>query len=151
MRKLVAAALAILLPAAGLAEEYATFRDAELMVRQAALFLKKEGKRKAFAAFNDPRGPFAYRDLYVTVLDLGGRCLAHGAKRELIGKSLIAEKDVDGKELVKERIQMAKDQGRGWQEYKEQDPVTGQPEPKLAYFKRVGDVVVACGAYKTKR
>jgi cytochrome c len=149
MRKLaVAAAIATLLPVAALAEEYATTKDAELMVHQAVAFLKKEGKEKAFPVFSDPKGRFAYRDLYIMVYDMTGTCLAHGAKKERIGKNLMEEKDVDGKQFVKERIEIANQHGKGWQEYKFQNPVTKKVEQKVAYFEKAGDVVVVCGAYK---
>ncbi len=39
-------------------------------------------------------------------------------------------------------------QGKGWTEYKFQNPATGKVEQKVAYAERVGDVVVLCGAYK---
>jgi signal transduction histidine kinase len=149
MRTLVAvAALAVLVPAAARPEQFATTKDAEMMVHNAVAFLKKEGKAKALAEFSDPKGRFTYRDLYIMAYDLEGKCLAHGAKKERIGKSLIEERDVDGKQFVKERIQIAKQHGKGWQTYKFQNPVTKQIEPKVVYFERVGDVVVVCGAYQ---
>ncbi len=149
MRKLAAAAaLAALLPLAAVAEEFATTKDAELMVHQAVAYLKKEGREKALAAFSDPKGRFAYRDLSIMAYDMSGTCLAHGAKKERIGKNLMDERDVDGKQFVKERLEIVKQHGKGWQEYKFQNPVTKKVEQKIAYFERVGDVVVVCGAYK---
>jgi cytochrome c len=130
------------------AEEVASTRDAELLVRQAVSFLRKEGKAKALEAFSDPKGRFAYRDLYVMAYDLDGKCLAHGAKKERIGKNLLEEKDADGKQFVKERVRIAKEHGRGWQDYKFQNPVTKKVEQKVAYLERVGDVIIASGAYK---
>jgi signal transduction histidine kinase len=151
MRKLAAlAALTLLVPVASRAEEYATTKDAALMVRHAVAFLKKEGKEKAFAEFNDPKGRFTYRDLYIMVYDLNGKCVSHGAKKERIGKDFLEEKDVDGKQFVKERVEIAKRNGKGWQEYKFQNPLTKRVEQKVAYFERVGDVIVLCGAYKKK-
>ncbi len=146
----VAAALAALLPLAAVAEEWATTKDAELMVHNAVAFLKKEGKEKALAAFNDPKGQFAYRDLYIMAYDLNGTCVAHGAKKERVGKNLMEERDVDGKQFVKERIDIVKKHGKGWQEYKFQNPVSKKIEQKVAYFERVDDVIVASGAYKGK-
>jgi cytochrome c len=149
MRTLAALALAFfLVPAASHAQEYATTKDAEMMVHQAVAFLKKEGKDKAFAEFNNPKGRFTYRDLYIMVYDLEGKCLSHGAKIERIGKSFMEEKDVDGKQFVKERMRIAKEHGKGWQEYKFANPVSKKVEQKVAYFERVDDVVVVCGAYK---
>ncbi len=149
MRSLVAAAaLALVVPTAVRSEEVATTKEAELMVHQAVAYLHKEGKAKAFEVFDDPKGRFTYRDLYIMVYDLSGKCVAHGAKRERIGKVLLEDKDVDGKQFVKERVRIAKEHGKGWQEYKFQNPATGKVEQKVAYLERAGDVIVVCGAYK---
>ena len=148
MKKLIALALFASLPLAALAQERATTKEAETMVHRAVDFLKKEGKEKAYATFNDPKGAFTYRDLYIVVYDLEGKCVAHGAKKERIGKNLSEDKDADGKQFVKERVEIAKKDGKGWQEYKFQNPATKAVETKVAYLERVGDVIVACGAYK---
>lgn len=148
MRRLVAVAVAAALPLAALAEERASTKEAEGLVHQAAAFLKKEGKDKAFAAFNDPKGPFTYRDLYIAAYDMSGKCVAHGSKKERIGKSALEEKDADGKQFVKERVELAKGAGKGWQEYKFQNPVTKKVEQKVAYVERVDDVILVAGAYK---
>ena len=142
-----AAALLAFVPAA-LAEDRATPKEAEVMVHKAIEFLKKVGKEKAFAAFDDPKGPFTYRDLYIMVYDAHGTCLAHGSKKERIGKSRIEEKDADGKQFVKERLEIAKKDGKGWQQYRFQNPANKQVELKVAYFEQVDDVIVVSGAYK---
>ena len=133
---------------AAAAEERASTKEAELLVRKAVEYVKKNGNEKAFAAFNDPKGPFTYRDLYVTVYDLDGKCLAHGQKKERVGKNLMGDKDPDGKAFVAERVRIAKEKGSGWQQYKFTNPETKQVEDKVAYFERVGDVIIACGAYR---
>jgi hypothetical protein len=53
---LVLAVRAAVLPSSVRAEEFATTKDAELMVHQAVAFMKKEGKVKALATFSDPAG-----------------------------------------------------------------------------------------------
>jgi signal transduction histidine kinase len=149
MRTLAALALAVLLaPAPARPQQVATTKDAELMVHQAVAFLRQVGKEKAFAEFDDPKGRFTYRDLYIMVYDLDGTCVSHGAKKERIGKNFLEEKDVDGKQFVKERVRIAREHGKGWQEYKFQNPLTKRIEQKVAYFERVDDVIVLCGAYK---
>ena len=149
MKKLLAAAtlLLALWPAAR-AEERATTKLAEAMVHKAVEFLKKEGPEKAYATFSDPKGIFTYRDLYITVYDMNGKCLAHGANKDRVGKSLINDKDADGKLFVKERVEIAARDGKGWQEYKFLNPANQKVEIKVAYLERVGDVIVVCGAYK---
>jgi signal transduction histidine kinase len=144
----VLAVLAVLAPSPSRAQDRATTKDAELMVHHAVALLKKVGPEKAFAAFEDPKGGFTYRDLYIMVYDLNGKCVSHGAKRERIGKSFLEEKDADGKQFVKERVKIAKEHGKGWQEYKFDNPVTKKVEQKVAYLERVGELIVMCGAYK---
>jgi hypothetical protein len=55
MHRLVSVVLALLIPAAALAEERATTKEAEGIVHSAVGFMQKEGKDKAFASFTDPR------------------------------------------------------------------------------------------------
>lgn len=149
MRKIAAVALlAVSLPFAAVAEERATTRDAELMVRRAVEFLKKEGREKALAVFSDPKGPFTYRDLYIVVLDANAVVVAHGTKKELIGKDFSNVKDPDGKFFSREMVQLAKTKGSGWSEYKFQNPANKVVEHKIAYVERVGDLTVLCGAYR---
>jgi signal transduction histidine kinase len=66
----------------------------------------------------------------------------------MIGKELIDMKDADGKEFVKERIEIAKTKGSGWQDYKFTDPLTKKIEHKRAYIERHGDLIFGCGIYK---
>jgi signal transduction histidine kinase len=148
MRTAIAAAALLCFTPLALAEERATTRDAEIMVHRAVAMLKKEGKEKAFATFNDPKGAFTYRDLYIAAYDLDGKCVAHGAKKDRVGKSFLDDKDADGKLFVKERVALAKKDGKGWQEYKFANPATGKVEAKVAYFETVDGVILVCGAYK---
>ena len=151
MHKVIVATLvATLLPLSAVAEEYATTKDAEMMVHRAVAYLKKAGKEKAFAAFSDASGQFRYRDLYVMVYDLNGVCLAHGAKKERIGRDFSGERDADGRLFVQERIELARRAGRGWQAYKFQNPVSKKIEDKVAYLELVDDVIVMSGAYQKK-
>ncbi|HET6413043.1 MAG TPA: cache domain-containing protein [Anaeromyxobacter sp.] len=149
MRLLLASVLLVALAGgAAAADERATTKEAELLVKKAIDYYQKNGKDKAFAAFSDPQGPFVFRDLYIAAYDLNGKCVAHGQKKERIGKNLLADKDPDGKAFVAERIEVAKEKGSGWQEYKFMNPATKQVEQKVAYFERVDDFVIACGAYR---
>lgn len=148
MRRFVPAVLALTLPVLAVADERATTKQAEGMVHNAVTFLKKEGPEKAFAAFTDPQGPFTYRDLYVVAYGLDGKCLAHGQKKDRVGKSLLDDKTPDGKLFIRERMKLAKEQGKFWQEYQFMNPATKKVEQKVAYCELVESVVVCSGAYK---
>ena len=122
--------------------------DAEAMVKKAITFYKANGKAKTFTAISDPKGKFVNGDLYVFVYDLTGKCLAHGGNAKQVGKDLIDLKDANGKAFVKERVDLAKSKGKGWQNYKWNNPATKQIEDKTAYIEKVDDVIIGCGAYK---
>ena len=130
-----------------LAADVGTKDEATAMVKKAVALIKANGAEKAYAEFSNPKGPFVDRDLYVVVYDMTGKCLAHGANAKMIGRDLIDNKDVDGKEFVKERVEMMKKQASGWQEYKFRNPTTNQIEPKAMYIERLNDVIVGCGVY----
>ena len=89
--------------------------QAEAMVKKVVDFIKANSKEKAYEAVNDVKGKFVDGDLYVAVYDLTGKCLAHGNNPKMIGKDLIDMKDADGKLFVKERVDLAKSKGSGWQ------------------------------------
>src|SRR5262249_18547180 len=87
------------------------------------------------------------RDLYITVIDLDGKVLAHGQRGNLIGKNLIDAKDPDGKLFIKERVELAREQSAFWQNYKWLNPATKEIEPQEAYCERLNDIVVCGGVY----
>jgi len=130
------------------AAERGTPAEAEAMVKKAVAYIKANGKDKAFAEFNNPKGKFVDRDLYVFVNNLTGISLAHGGNAKIVGKNMIDMKDADNKSYVKERIDMIKAKGKGWQNYKFSNPVTHRIEDKTSYSELVDDYIVSCGAYK---
>jgi cytochrome c len=130
------------------AADAGTKEEAVAMVKKAVDFIKANGADKAYAEFSNPKGLFVDRDLYITIYDMNGKCLAHGANAKQVGRDLIDNKDVDGKEFIRERVEMMKKQPSGWQDFKFRNPVTNQIEPKSMYIERFNEIIVACGIYK---
>lgn len=128
-------------------EEFATKKEAEAMVTKTVSALKTN-RAKTLEEITAKDAKYADRDLYATVYDMTGKVLAHGANNKMVGKDLIELKDPDGKEFVKERVNLAKSQGKFWQEYKFTDPVTRKILPKEAYCEKVNDAIVCAGVYK---
>ncbi|MGZ5036733.1 MAG: cache domain-containing protein [Usitatibacter sp.] len=127
-----------------------TAAEATAMVQKAIAHIKKVGREKAFADFDNKTGPFVDRDLYVVVYDMKGKVLAHGANEKMIGKDVIELRDSDGKYFVKERVEMmSKPDAKGWQDYKFMNPVSRAIEPKSMYLQRYEDLIVGCGIYKS--
>jgi signal transduction histidine kinase len=141
----VAAASFIALPV--LAENYATPKEAEAMVSKAAkaLAANRDATLKEITA-KDKK--WVDRDLYPVVYDMNGKCLAHGQNAKSVGKDLIDLADADGKEFIKERVELARSKGKFWQDYKFTDPVSKKVLPKSAYCEKVGEDIVCAGIYK---
>jgi len=139
--------LALMTGTAGAADR-ATAPEAEAMVKKAVAFIKANGSEKAYAEFNDKKGQFTDRDLYIVVYGLDGVVRAHGQNEKLVGKDMSDAQDTDGKFFVKERIELGKAQPSFWQDYKFRDPLTKKIEPKKMYCERLNDVVVCGGIYK---
>lgn len=128
-------------------EQFATKKEAEAMVVKAVAALKtNRAKTLAEITAKDPK--YNDRDLYAVVYDMTGKVVAHGANNKMVGKALIEMKDPDGKEFVKERVELAKSQGKFWQDYKFTDPTTRKALPKEAYCEKTGDDIVCAGIYK---
>lgn len=141
------AAAAAALPALA-SEDRAKPEEAKAMLAKAMGHIKAVGRDKAFADFMTKPGPWVDRDLYITVFDMAGKTLAHGANSRMVGKDNPNLQDANGKFHVKERLEIAKAKGKGQQEFAFLNPMTKQIEPKLMFFERVDDIVVACGSYK---
>ena len=129
------------------ADDFATAKDAEAMVAKAvkAIAANKDGTFKEITAKDNN---WVDRDLYPMVYDLNGKCVAHGQNEKQVGKDLIGIVDADGKEFVKERVELAKSKPKFWQDYKFKDPVSKKVLPKAAYCEKAGDVIVCSGIYK---
>jgi cytochrome c len=114
------------------------------LVKRAVAIITERGPEKAYAEITKR---FHDRDLYITVVNLDGKLLAHGQSKNLIGRNLINAKDPDGKLFIKERVELAHEQSAFWHSYKWQNPATKEIEPQEAYCERLNDIVVCGGVY----
>jgi signal transduction histidine kinase len=122
--------------------------QAKKLAEEAAAFFKANGKDKAFAAFNDPKGKFIKDDLFIFVLDMKGVIISYAVNQKMIGKDLHDMKDPDGKEFVKEQIETAK-KGSGWVDYKFTNPITKKVQDKTSYIIKLDNTYyLGCGAFK---
>jgi cytochrome c len=130
------------------AAEHGSKDEAVTMVHKVINYIKANGKDKAIAEVNMPKGQFIDRDLYVTIGDAAGIVFAHGANPKLVGKNLGEVKDMDGKAFVKEGSEILKTKNSGWVDYKWPNPVSKQIENKSMYFEKFGDLVINVGVYR---
>jgi cytochrome c len=122
--------------------------EAMALVKKAVAFVKANGKEKALAEFNNPKGQFVDRDLYIFSLDQAGVTLANGNNAKLIGKNVMAMKDQDGKPFIKNIYDLAASPGKGWVDYRWVNPVSGAIENKSTYVEKADDLIIGCGIYK---
>ena len=121
--------------------------EAKTLVKKAVSFFKANGKEKSLAEFSNPKGQFVKGELYLTVWDLNGTQIAHGANAKLVGKNLIDLKDKDGKAFVKDFMSIGK-KGSGWVEYKWTNPATNKIESKHTYLETANDIIIGAGVYE---
>jgi cytochrome c len=126
----------------------ATADEAMAMVKEGVAYVKANGTDKAAAEIANKEGMFRKDDLYLVIYGLDGTVRAHGSNQKMVGKNLIGLKDIDGKEFVKERVELAKAKGTFWQDYKFTNPTTKKIEPKAMYCEKLDDAVVCGGIYK---
>jgi signal transduction histidine kinase len=151
LKYLVMGCAALMFSAGASAEDKGTADEAVAMVKKAGEFLKKHGKEKAFAEFNNPKGAFIRKDLYIFAFLANGDGVeqANGANVKLVGKNVKEMKDADGKFLIKDILALGVGQeGKGWIDYKWPNPATGNIDAKRTYVERVDDVILGCGVYK---
>jgi cytochrome c len=128
----------------------ATPAEAEALVKEAIAFAKANGKEAAFKEITKIGGKFHRHgvEMYVFVYDLDGKVLAHGQGANRIGVNQSNAKDPDGKEFIKERINLAKTKGKGWHDYKFPNPTTKKLEAKTSYIEVWDGAIFGCGIYK---
>jgi cytochrome c len=123
-----------------------TLQEAEAMVKKAVAFYQKNGKDKTIAELVKSPGPFVDRDLYVTLYDLDGNCLAH-INPKMVGKNLLEMRDSGGVYIVRDRREAAMKSSTGWQDITFFNPVSKKVEPKRVYWEKSDNLIFAAGAY----
>lgn len=122
--------------------------EAVAMVKKVIADMKKSGKEKVIQDIQNKSTRYLDRDLYVSIGTLDGVTVANGQNPRIAGKNVIEMKDMDGKYVNKERIEIAKTKGQGWLEFKWPDPVSKEMGKKSMYVERYEDLQIGCGIYK---
>jgi cytochrome c len=129
------------------AADKGTADEAVAMVKKAVAYLKANGKEKAIAEFNNPKGQFNDRDLFIVSFDMAGNNLSHSNTR-MHGKNFMAVKDADNKQFIKDWYDVANTKGKGWVDYKWVNPTSQAIEQKTTYIEKADDMLIGCGVYK---
>lgn len=137
------ASIALFSPTASHAED-STPEQAKAHAEKAAAYVREHGVEAATAEFNKKESDFVQGDLYVFAVDKEGVFLSHPIKPALVGKNMMALKDVEGTPLIKNFTEI---EGEGWSPYKWPHPVTKKIRPKKSYIIDVDGFILGVGAY----
>lgn len=125
-----------------------TADEAVALVERAAA-LHRGCSRDAFLrTVTDPAQPYHDRDMYVFALDTAGSYLAFGGNPAKVGTRVQDIPGIAGERLLHDIIAQA-DRGPGWVEYDITNPATGKVQTKMSFVRKVGDLYLGCGVYKT--
>jgi signal transduction histidine kinase len=100
----------------------------------------------AFAEFRNRKGTFIDRDLYISVYDLKGFCVAHPDPKKN-QTDLSNETDPTGKLVLKERLAIANQYGKGWANYKGKSLTGSEIVDKSVYVEKYENYIVCCAVY----
>ena len=120
------------------------------MVDKGVAYMQKHGKDALIKEVNSKNPEFINDATYLTVRALDGTQLAHPTNPKLVGKNMVVLPDADGKLFRKDIIEQAQSKGKGWVDYRYNNPTTGEIEKKSTYFLKNGDVILEAGIYKGK-
>jgi cytochrome c len=124
--------------------EFGTKEEAVALVKRIQEKFNKDGAEQTIKAVSTTE--FQIKNLDPFVSDLNGLIVA-GAQRALIGKNAIDIKNSDGKYPIRMMIDIAKDSGSGWVDYKWLNPRTKKVQEKTTYIEKMGDYFVGAGIY----
>lgn len=139
-----------LMAGAAFAQAKATPEQAKALAEKAVAHIKAVGPDKTFADFNARDGKWLDRELYIIVIDFDGTMLAHGTNKALVGKPQLEMRDMNGKFMSQEMLDLAKSKGSGWVDYLWSNPATKKIDPKSTYVLRIAgfDGFLGVGIYK---
>lgn len=120
------------------------------MVKNAVAEVEQRGK-SAYPLFRDPKSPYIFKDAYIFVVGMDGVDLVNPAFPNLEGRNIRDVKDTQGKQPIREMIQVAQAKGLGWVDYLWPKPGESASTKKSAFVMRarIGDqdVLVGAGVY----
>lgn len=140
----------VLFSSLALAGEKATTEECVEKSHEAAAIINARGLEEAIKMIGDPKGPFVWKDSYVFLMDLKGKMLAHPMQPELTRyEHVLLETDATDKALFVHFVNVAREDGEGWVDYKWPKPGKKSPSKKVTYIYKVPskDLLVGAGVY----
>lgn len=108
----------------------------EDVVNRASDVIASEG-RAGFPKLRDKTGPFLFMDTYVFVYTTDGLEVVNPGQPSMEGTNIIDLKDVHGKDISRQLITEALENGSGWVDYYWYKPGDNTPTRKLTFVRKV--------------
>ena len=122
--------------------------QARSLLETAVAEIGKSGAGAAFSEFSKQDGRFVRDDLYVFVVGLDdARFYATGATPGLVGKAAGNLRNVEGRPIIREMVELARAQDSATYEYEWRNPATNKVEKKHTLIQRIGGYLVGVGYY----
>ena len=140
----------VLFSSLAVAGDNATTEECIEKTHEAAAMINARGLEEAIKLIGDPKGPYVWKDSYVFLMDLKGKMLAHPMKPELTRyEHVLLETDATDKALFVHFVNVAREDGEGWVDYRWPKPGKKTPSKKVTYIYKVPekDLLVGAGVY----
>jgi len=119
-------------------------------VENAVAEIEKRGEA-AFPLLKDPAGPYRAKDAYMIAITSEGVEKVNPAFPQYVGKNVLNVKDSQGKPMIREILEMAKNKNGGWVDYMWPKPGEKTSSKKSTYIRKakLGNdwIAVGCGVY----
>lgn len=112
-----------------------TPNDARNISLRAAALINQKGRAFAINEFSRLGGGYLVKDGFVFCMTLGGTIISHPVRPRLVGQNLL-DYHRYGQYLFQDMIEVARNAGEGWVEYKWPYPGTNELRPKMSYIVR---------------
>lgn len=135
-----------------LAQQKATPQQVIQTVKKAVNVLEKSGG-KDLSPFDNPHGPWVYKDTYVVLQNCkNGTIAAHPLVPKLVGMKAVGLQDVKGNMFFVQACQAGNKPNGGWIQYWFPKPHAKKPSRKLSYCLHVPNtpLVAIAGIYSNK-
>jgi signal transduction histidine kinase len=126
-------------------DEMASRLEAMILVKKAVAFLKENGRNKALEEFSNPSGRFAAQNHYFFAYELGGKCVANAADRNMVGRAMVAIANRSSNSESQDIAADSKKSEIGWKYCVFTDTASNKSEKRIAYLEKVDDLIIGCG------
>lgn len=122
-----------------------TKEEARAAMERATQFASANGNAAMVNSLQKANSPLHEGKTRVLALDMAGNVVADPNQPQRVGRNILDLRDVSGKYLYVDALQVATAQGEGWVYYKTRSPITRAERPEAALVKRQGDVILLAG------